>query len=321
MFKSLSRPAIPTAVFAVAVVAVAALGSASAAAVAAPLDDSRVVIHFDLARSQTAENIALGPGGTEYVSLGKACQIVEVTRGYGVRAVATLPKPADGGVHSPLGFALTLGVVRAHDGTLYFLYASGTADLTGVWRLRPGGVPERITALPADSLPNGLGLDEHSRTLYVADSEGAVWSLPTSGGTATAWATGSELAPRGSLGANGLKVHNGAVWVTNLSDGTLLRYPILPDGRAGDVQTRATGLTGVDDFTFTGDGDQVLAALDTVSEVALVRPDGSHTIVLTGADGLENPTSIAVRHDTVYVLSAAWVTQKDPNMLVAHLDK
>jgi hypothetical protein len=33
--------------------------------------------------------------------------------------------------HTPvLGFALTTGIARAHDGTLYFLYASGTEDLT-----------------------------------------------------------------------------------------------------------------------------------------------------------------------------------------------
>jgi hypothetical protein len=36
-------------------------------------------------------------------------------------------------------------------------------------------------------------------------------------------------------------------------------------------------------------------------------------------DGLQGPTSIALRGNTVYVPSAAYLTAKDPNLLVAHL--
>ncbi|MFD0395696.1 hypothetical protein ACFQ3Z_41155 [Streptomyces nogalater] len=50
----------------------------------------------------------------------------------------------------------------------------------------------------------------------------------------------------------------------------------------------------------------------------LVRRDGSHTAVLTEADGL-GPTSVAVRGRTVYVPSAAYRTQRDPNLLLARL--
>ncbi|GAA1918247.1 hypothetical protein [Streptantibioticus ferralitis] len=318
MFTKLSKAAVSAAVLSAAAVAMAAAVPASA--VSAPLSHARTAVHFDLAKGQTPENIALAPGGTAYVTFAKARQVAAVSRSGAVRILATLPLPADGGVHTPaLGFPLTVGIVRAHDGTLYFLYATGTADLTGVWRLRPGGRPERIAALPADSLPNGLALDARTRTLYVTDSEGAVWSVPASGGTATAWSTDPTLAPAGFLGANGLKIHNGAVWATNLDKGTIVRIPILSDGTAGTAQVTATGLTGIDDFAFTGHGDQIIAALDTVNEVALVQPDGTHTIVLTAADGLEGPTSIALRGDTVYVMSAAYLTAKDPNLILAHL--
>ncbi|MFD9462455.1 hypothetical protein [Streptomyces sp. NPDC060027] len=322
MLKKLSTSAVPAAALVVAAVATAALTPGSAAAVPAPLDNARIAAHFDLAKGQTPENIALTPRGTAYVTFAKARQIAEVSPGGTTRILATLPEPADGGVHTPvLGFPLTSGIVRAHDGTLYFLYATGTSDLTGVWRLRPGGEPRRIAALPADGLPNGLALDPRTRTLYVADSaRGTVWSLPITGGTPTAWSTAPELAATGFLGANGLKVHKGAVWVTNLDRGTVLRIPIRQDGRAGSVRTRATGLTGIDDFAFTGHGDQFLAALDGPSEVALVEPDGSRSTVLNPADGLQNPTSIALRGHTVYVLSAGWITAKDPNLILAHLD-
>ncbi|WP_330275464.1 hypothetical protein OG205_07255 [Lentzea sp. NBC_00516] len=279
-----------------------------------------VVQHFDLAKGQTPESIVLSPNGTAYVTFAKARQIAEISPSGKIRILATLPAPADGGVGTPaLGFPLTVGIDRASDGTLYFLYATGTADLTGVWSLRPGGTPpRRIAPLPAASLPNGLALDQRTRTLYVADSTGAVWKVPTSGG-ATVWASGEELKPAGFLGANGLKLHDGAVWVTNLDRGTILRIPLRANGSAGQTQVAATGLTGIDDFAFTGRGEEIIAALDTVNEVALVKSDGTHEVVLTAADGLQGPTSIAVRGRTVYVPSAAYLTAKDPNLLLARL--
>ena len=324
MYKKLSRSAVSAAVLVAA--AAAALAPASASAVAspdsAPLSGARIAAHFDLPKGQTPENLALAPGGAVYVTFAKARQIAKVAPNGTTRILTTLPKPADGGIHTPaLGFPLTTGIVRAHDGTLYFLYATGTPDLTGVWRLRPGGRPQRIAALPADGLPNGLALDPRTRTLYVTDSVlGTIWRVPIIGGTPTAWSTAPELASAGFLGANGLKIHNGAVWATNLDKGTVLRIPVLPDGRAGRARTEAAGLPGIDDFAFTGRGDQLLAALNGPGQVALVQPDGSYSIVLTQADGLRNPTSIALRGNTVHVTSAAYLTAQNPNLLRTHLN-
>ena len=43
--------------------------------------------------------------------------------------------------------------------------------------------------------------------------------------------------------------------------------------------------------------------------------------VLTAADGLQTPTSVAVHNHTVYVPSAAYLTDEGPDLLVAHLDR
>ncbi|WP_042397856.1 SMP-30/gluconolactonase/LRE family protein [Streptacidiphilus carbonis] len=319
MFKKLSKAAVPAAVL--TAVALATTAAAPASAGSASLGRARIAAHFDLLKGQQPENIALAPDGSEDVTFAGARQVARVTASGSTRILATLPEPADGGVHTPvLTFALTTGIVRAGDGTLYVLYATGTADLTGLWRIRPGGTPQRIAALPANGLPNGLALDRHTGTLYITDSVlGVIWRVPVTGGEPTIWSAAPELASTGFLGANGLKIHNGAVWATNLDRGTVLRIPVLADGSAGTVQTRATGLPGIDDFTFTGHGDQILAAVNGPSEVALIQPDGSHSIVLTAADGLQNPTSIALRGGTAYVLSAAYTTGQDPNLLIAHL--
>ncbi|MEU1534215.1 hypothetical protein [Streptomyces fagopyri] len=300
--------------------ATAATGpAATGPAVTRPVATPRIVAHFDLARGQMPENIALEPDGTADVTFAGARQVAAVSPAGATRVLATLPAPADGGVHTPaLGFALTTGIVRAHDGTLYFLYASGTPDLTGVWRLRPGGTPHRIAALPADGLPNGLVLDERHHRLYAADSvRGEILTVPTTGGDPTTWSAAPELAASGFLGVNGLKIHRGALWATNLDRGTVLRIPFGPGGRPGPVRTTATGLTGIDDFAFTGRGDEILAALDGPGTVVRIRRDGTSSTVLTAADGLQNPTSVALRRGTLYVLSAAYTTATDPNLLLA----
>lgn len=269
-----------------------------------------------------------------------ARQVARVDKKGDTRIIATLPA-VENPMTPVIGVAAAMGITRAHDGTLYVTYATGTSE-TGVWRVDPhGGAPVQIAQLPADGFPNALALDETSEarwgsprpeagggTLYVADSvHGTVWSVPQQGGTPTAWATGTALQPLAppagfGVGANGLKFHNGAVWVSNTDRQTLLRIPVRADETAGPVETRATGLTSIDDFGFTGKGDTVLAALIMSDDVTLVRPDGTQETVLTEQDGLSNPTSVAVRGKTVYVTSASFFKQvPDPNLLLATLKK
>lgn len=305
----------------VAAAALTAAVPANATSAGGPLTDVRVATHFDLSAGQMPENITLLPDGTADVTFAASRQVAQVSPRGTTRVLATLPAPADGGVDTPvLGFPLATGIVHTSDGTVYVLYATGTADLTGLWRLRPGQAPQRVAALPAEGLPNGLALDEHSEQLYITDSVlGTVWTVPVTGGTPRAWSTAPELAPAGFLGVNGAKVHGGALWVTNLDRGTVLRIPIRSGNRAGTPQVKASGQTGIDDFAFTGRGDEILAARNAPNTVVRIRPDGTSTTVLDATDGLQNPTSVALRGNDVYVLSAAYTTATDPNLLRARL--
>jgi sugar lactone lactonase YvrE len=280
-----------------------------------PLSGAREVAHFDVNALQQPENITLEPGGAADVTFNRARQVAQVDTDGSVSILATLPAPAT-------GTATVSGIVRGKDGSLYVNYNAGSQS--GIWRIaRGGGTPVQVVALPGVKVINGLALDRGEDALYATDStSGTVWKvLLKSGGTASVWAQGAELESSRSpgFGANGIKVHDGAVWVSNTDQGTLLRIPIDAHGTAGAVTTVAQGLTAIDDFAFTGDGDTVLAAQNYVSEVSLVHPDGTHQTVLTSTDGLSNPTSIAVRGSTVYVASAAYFTHADPNLLLAKL--
>ena len=291
----------------IAGLAVAAFGGAFAVP-AVPADAAvsvQIVAHFDLATRQQPENITLEPDGSADVTFAGAGQVARVHPDGRTEILATFPAGGSAG-----------GIVRTSDGTLYVNYRGATQ--TGVWRIRPGQAPALFAALPDAKFPNGLALGPCD--LYVTDSAaGAVWRVPLSGATPTLWAQGGELSPRTptTFGSNGVKVHDAAVWVSNTDFGTLLRIPIRRDGSAGTIETKATGIGGIDDFAF--EGNSVLAALNPFSEVIRVLPDGSHETVLTAGDGLRNPTSVAVRGNSAYVASAAYFTRDDPNLLKARV--
>ncbi|MET9963114.1 hypothetical protein ABZ128_29285 [Streptomyces sp. NPDC006326] len=283
------------------------------------LEDPRTVAHFDFAAGQTPENIALEPDGSADLTFALARQVARVDPHGNTRVLAELPAVAD--PQTPLvGAAVVSGIVRTHDGTLYVAYNTGTTE-TGVYRITPDGTVAKFADLPPDGFANGLALDEKHGALYAADSVlGAVRRISLGDASVTAWATGTALAPTTFIGANGIKVHHQAVWVSNYDRGTLLRIPVGADGSAGAITTRADGLDGIDDFAFAGRSETVLAALNPGNELVLVRRDGTRTVLLTARDGLSGPTSVAVRRHTVYVPSASFTTeQPDPNLLIARV--
>lgn len=144
-----------------------------------------------------------------------------------------------------------------------------------------------------------------------------IWSIPVRDGAPAAWATGGPLTPVGGFGANGVKLHDGAVWVSNIGAGTLIRIP----GRSGrhvrHPRVVARDLGPIDDFAFAG--RTVLAAINQENKVVRVDPQGRVAEVLTSADGLDNPTSVAVRGRTVYVTSGTYFAGDDPNVLITSL--
>ncbi|WP_211275604.1 hypothetical protein [Actinoplanes rectilineatus] len=280
--------------------------------------DARIAVHFDLKTGQMPENIVLDRDGSVDVTFAGSRQVARIGADGGIRVLATLPAPADAAATTPvLGFPLVTGLVR--DGrTFYVAYATGSTE-TGIWTFTEGGRPRLLAALPADGLPNGMTRDPSTGLLYVTDSvKGTVYTVSPKGRVRTV-SSDPALAADGLLGVNGIKIHNHAVYASNLDEGTILRLPFGAKG-LGPARVVATGLTGIDDFTFTGHGDEIIAALNTVNQV--VRVTGPRTeVLLTAADGLSNPTSVAVRGRTLLVPSAAYSTQQDPNLLVATLSR
>jgi hypothetical protein len=308
-----------------AAAAAAVLGTgaqAHASAATLTLRHPQIIAHLSAQALQQPENIALAPDGSADVVFAFSGQVARIGLDGKVTVLAQIPVPANGdvpGIGTKIGLA---GIVRTADGTLYVGASTGLAGSTGVYRIRPGSSHATMFArLPAGAFVNGMALDPRGGQLLITDSLlSTIWAVPLGGGPATAWLTAGALAPHGSFGANGLKIHNDAVWVTNTHDGTFMRIPITRDGGPGPIRVVATGLTSVDDLIFPGQGDTALIALERLNEVVAVAPDGSTTTLLTAQNGVVDPTSLAIRGNTVYVDNAAYFGGQ-PNLMIATLGR
>ena len=277
--------------------------------------DPRILARFDFAQGQTPEAITLAPDGSADVSLARASTAVSVAPDGSVTPLGAVPRSGGCPV---LGIPWGAGIARAHDGSVYLVDCAGDAD-TGVWRLHGPDPATQVARLPRASVPHGMALDGQDGDLYVADSSlGVVWKIPSTGGEATVWASGPALQRVSLFGANGVAVHNDAVWVSNTDQGTIVEIPIRADGTAGPTRVVASGMAGdIGSFAVFGRDDRIVAALTRSNEVVLIRRGAPPQVLLTAADGLSNPTAVAVANGTLYVSNGAYFTDSDPNVLVA----
>ncbi|WP_405469040.1 SMP-30/gluconolactonase/LRE family protein [Streptomyces canus] len=293
--------------------------------------DVRTAARFDFAAGEIPENITANPDGSVTLSMLGSCAVCQRTHGPELMRISASGERTVL-VTGQVGEAIS-GNARGSDGTVYYaLWAPGNADRNGVYKLLADGSPQRVAALPADSGPNGLAVDAAGRTLYIADSlKGTIWSVPVSGGPATPWLTDAALAPVPTealpIGANGLRFHNGALWISNFNKGTLLRVPITPAGAPGPIRQIAGGLPNIDDLSFlTPYSDVVFAAQNGSSSnngpdrVVVIYPGGTYKPVLTSTDGLASPSATAVRGDRLYITDGGVPDPHDPKLQTARIN-
>jgi len=286
---------------------------------------------FDYAAGEIPENITVNPDGSMTLSLLGSCAVCQRTHGpelMRISASGTRTVLATGQV----GEAIS-GNTRGVDGTVYYsVFAPGNAARNGVYALGQDGAAQRIAALPAGAGPTGLAIDSPGNTLYIADSfTSTIWSVPVSGGSVNPWLTDAALAPVPTealpIGANGLRFHNGALWVSNFNQGTLLRVPVTDTGTAGPIHLVAGGLPNIDDLSFlTPTSDVVFVAQNGSSSqngpdrIVVVYPNGTYKPVLTSADGLASPSATAVRGNTLYITDGGVPEPHDPKLQTGRIN-
>jgi sugar lactone lactonase YvrE len=212
------------------------------------------------------ENIAIAPGGDLFVSAIDSGTAYRISPAGSSRVFGQVPGPL-------LGLALNT------DGTL--VGAGGTS----FYRFASNGTPSLVTNVAGAQDLNGVTLFSPGTFLVADDVAGTIWQVNVNTGSTRAWLTSDLLAPPAGplpIGANGVKLFHGAVYISNTGAGTILRVPILPDGSAGTPEVYASSIA-LDDFAFGSDGS-IFGATQT-GTILRLRPDGTVSSIATGTLG------------------------------------
>src|ERR1043166_6755456 len=172
------------------------------------------------------ENIAIAPSGDLFVTAIDTGTIFQVSPSGSSRVF--------GDVQGDL-----LGLAFDTDGTL--VAAGGFSK--NVYRFSPDGTPSLVVNIPEAGDLNGVARLCPGTFLVADDAAATVWEVNVNTGTALAWLTGGLLAPPPNglpIGANGVKVFRGAVYISNTGAGTILRVPVMRDGSAGTPEVYAS---------------------------------------------------------------------------------
>lgn len=212
-----------------------------------------------------------------------------------------------------LGLGTIYGLRLDARGSLYAAMATGTDR--GVYRVHPDGQVERLAGTEAIFFPNALAFDSVG-TLYVSESSsmdtppsfgpGGIWRIPP-GSEPELWLRHALLTGTGAVlgapvGANGIGIYHGAIYVTNTDKGFVVRIPVLPDGSPGEPEIWASlqevpesPLAGSrfplmpDDLGFDARGDMYLAVISRNAIVRIARRDRSQetiAVLTSVTDGL-----------------------------------
>ncbi len=225
----------------------------------------------------TLENIAVSNSGNIFTSALNTGTVYQVT---------------------PTGSSQVFGQAGTSATGLSFfdgsLFAVGGSN---VYRFGPqGGTAAVVTNVAGARLLNGLALLSPGVLLATDSTAGLIWQINVGNGSSQIWSSDPSLAfstqpGSRSVGANGLKLFNGSVYVSNTSSATVLRIPILPGGVAGTPQVYKSNLL-LDDFAFAADGT-LFGATQFGNSVVRLGTDGSVTTIATTADGILGDSSIA----------------------------
>jgi sugar lactone lactonase YvrE len=206
--------------------------------------------------------------------------------------------------------------------------ASSSEYPAGVYRFAAsGGEATLFASHEALQFPNGLVFDE-SGDLFVTDSlSGAIFKV-TADGSITEWASDPLLlgdlngpCANGAefpIGANGIAISGGSVFVVNTDRGAMLEVPIERDGSAGPIETFVASdcatLGGADGLVVDSAGRFFVAA-NAINSVIEVSASGEASILIEGPT-FDFPASPALvegkQGATLFVTNAALKTARTP---------
>lgn len=220
-------------------------------------------------------------------------------------------------------YGMSCGVALDEAGNAYV--AAGTFDVTPVTtvvRMTPSGVQTPWVTMPG-LWPNGVTVA--GKRIYVTDAYSGDVYLASTRAPSTVespWASSDLLVPSADpdmmpIGANGIAVRGGAVYVTGWGQGTIVRIPVARDGSAGTATlvARDSRLIEADGIAFDVHGTLWVSVNRGDGSLVSVSPRGVVSVVDLEYPWVDYPTQAVVQGGTLYLLDGSFF-RSEPKVVV-----
>jgi sugar lactone lactonase YvrE len=283
---------------------VATLAIAALALLAVPAaSPGQPVVVMDGGAGELPEGITVDLTGHLWVSVQPRCEVRRYTR-WGKETLRLQLVTAAEGCLAGNGLAIDLL------GTVYAAVFSWNDATRGVYAIDWRGRARRIPGTEQIAYPNAIAVHHRTGALYVSDmTAGRIWKIDRRRHVSL-WAEGPALTgnlplppgfPQGNpLGANGITIHGGAIYVAVTFAPRIVRIPINDDGTAGTQEVVVAPPTFIGAGVFSLDGlvrdvkGNLYAASPSALAVVKVPADGTPVSIVAGpADGItSSPLSL-----------------------------
>lgn len=241
------------------------------------------VVHSE-GRGVFLENIVALADGTHAVTSLFDGRILRVERDGRTGVIATVPGHAS-------------GIERIGPDTLV-VGGWGKDERRVLWQVRLDGQVEELVPLTDAALPNGITTLTPG-VLLVADSvKGRIYRVELATKAVTVWSSDALLGgfdPKvepAIPAVNGLKVHRGHLYASNMSLNHLVRIAIRADGSAGPAAVYAKNVFA-DDFAIDARG-RIYATTHVYNGIVRIDPDRRVTVLGGREQGLQGSTALAI---------------------------
>jgi sugar lactone lactonase YvrE len=260
------------------------------------------ITHLDGGAGQLPEGLwLLGDAGTPLIGLAPLA-VLETVGPDG----STQPF---GGIGAPgsASNSFTLGITTDTAGSVYVGVGVGTSPdagnvpAPGIYKFAADGGGALFSATAGMNFPNGL--DFVGNQLFVADSDGVIYSIAPNG-TPAVWSSDPLLAPDPTacdggvplgIGANGIVHDSTNFYVTNTNHGRVIKIPMQSDGGAGAAAAIVDdcSLVGADGLVLDPTSNSLIVAVNVKNEIVRVSLAGQTTVLASGAP-LHSPASVVI---------------------------
>jgi sugar lactone lactonase YvrE len=204
------------------------------------------------------------------------------------------------------------GLAVSATGVAYVAVGSSDDAVRGVYYVLPTGEVDRIPDTEQIAYPNALVLDHHNGTLYVTDlTAGAVWRIGPNldvelwvqddALTGTLPPPSPIFPPDFRLGANGIVMRHGVIYVAVTWRPRLVRIPVNGDGSAGTPEVVvpftsffAAGVFSLDGLALDVFGNFFAASPANIAVVKVLADYSAISVIAGAAEGITaSPLSLA----------------------------